>query len=73
MRLHEVGDAMSNYPGFSAAGAGEQEKGAIHVSHGGSLLWIQAFEKIHPKSSSDFNMPPRIWLCREDVVEDKYQ
>ena len=46
-RRNDMGDAMRDDPGFTAARAGENEQGSFGMGHGFTLLCVQAFEKVH--------------------------
>jgi hypothetical protein len=47
VNFHQMGNAMRDHSGFSAAGAGQQQERAFHMFNCRSLLWIQPFKEIH--------------------------
>src|SRR5208283_1938041 len=60
MRLNQVRDAVSNYPGFAAAGAGQEQQRTLHMRDGRALLGIEADEEVHEKEGlSQFSMDMR--------------
>ena len=57
-----MGDSVGDYPGFSAAGAGQDQQRTLGVFDGLLLAGIESVKKIHRKSN--FTMPVMSLSCK---------
>ena len=44
--LYQIGNLLSDNTGFTAAGTGENQHGAVDIAHGLTLSWVQLWHAV---------------------------